>query len=98
MFNKKPMCEVCKKKEAISFSLECSWDEFQSDPKHYGVWKFTCECNENKEQRYILINKFFESPTETIDWMAHYHLKEFVNWDKFMDMIVRFRKEINGGK
>lgn len=92
MFNKKPMCEICNQNEAISFSLQSEW---QSNFEHYkqtGTWQFTCECNEKKEQRHIDINKFFESPSETVDSMAHFHLKGFVNWDNFMDMIVRFRK------
>lgn len=94
MFNNKPMCEVCGEKEAISFSLESKWQDKADKYKETGTWKFTCECNEHKEQRYIRIDKFFESPTETVDWMDHYHQKGFVNWDNFMEMMVRFRKAI----
>lgn len=92
MLEKKPMCEVCAKKKAISFSLESTWQENFEEYKKTGKWQYTCECNEKKEQRHINIDDFFESPSETVDQMAHFHLKGFVNWDNFMDMIVRFRK------
>lgn len=96
MFHKKPMCEICDKKEAISFSLESEWQSNYEDYKHTGKWQFTCECNEKKEKRHINIEDFFKSPMETVDQLAHYHEKGFVNWDNFMDMIVRFRKETHG--
>lgn len=96
IFNKKPMCEICKKKEAISFSLQSEWQGSPSNYKHTGKWQFTCECNEKKEHRHIVIEDFFKSPSETVDQLAHYHGKEIMNWDNFMDMMIRFRKEING--
>lgn len=95
-FNNKPMCEICGKNEAISFSLESEWQSNSKDYKNTGKWQFTCECNEKKEQRDINIDEFFKTPSETVDFLAHYHQKEIMNWDNFMDMIVRFRKEING--
>lgn len=96
MFRKKPMCEKCKKKEAISFSLESEWQSNSENYKRTGVWQFTCECNERKEHRHMRIEDFFKSPAETVDLLAHYHEKEIMDWDNFMEMIVRFRKEAFG--
>lgn len=98
MFNKKPMCEVCKKNEAISFSLESEWQPNFESYKRTGKWQFTCECNEENEQRHIRIDSFFKNPMETVDSLAHYHQKGFVNWDDFMNMMVRFRKVVYGWK
>ena len=93
MFNKKPMCELCGEKEAISFSLLCDWKAYQGDNrllKMNGKWKFICDCV--SEERWIKIEDFFKTPAATVDNLAHAHQKEYVDWDEFMDMIVRFRK------
>lgn len=98
MFNYKPMCEICGKKEAISFSLfyRGGTNKFVDDDlKEFGEWKFICDCTDD-EARYILIKDFFKSPDETVDWMAHTHEKYWINWDRFMDMMRRFRNTVRG--
>ena len=86
MFKTKPICELCGKNEATSFSF------FVDDSKSYSSnWKFVCECTADNERYAILIQRFFSNPSSTVDWMAHMHEKDWMDWNNFMDMMTRFR-------
>ncbi|WP_353572496.1 hypothetical protein [Candidatus Albibeggiatoa sp. nov. BB20] len=85
MFQNKPICEVCGKSKAISFSY------FVTNADSGGNWKFTCECTKDDEDYYILLKDFFSSPASTIDWLAHINEKGWMNWNDFMNMMERFR-------
>jgi len=86
-FPKEPKCQICKIKEATTFVLAGqTYDKAK--------WWFTCiECNVEYEKYYFNIDKFLNSPPSTIDWLSHLHQKNWINWDNFMDMIIKFRKE-----
>lgn len=89
-FKTQPACEVCKENEATAFSY---MGGFAEDRK----WKFTCPCatnsNAHREALYsIPIDRFFSSPSATVDWMAHLQEKNWMNCADFMQMIQRFRR------
>ena len=97
MFRYEPMCEICGRKAATHFSLERPNTTDHHRIKEGGVWRFVCEDEENyNEMYYVPIGKMFESPSETVDWMAHLNEKGWMNWDNFMEMIYRFRREAFG--
>jgi hypothetical protein len=97
MFRKEPKCEICKKKKATHFTLERPDTTDHEEIKEDGNWRFVCAEEENYNEMYhCSIDDFFKSPIDTVDWMAHLHEKGWMNWDNFMDMIYRFRKETNG--
>ncbi len=83
-FDKKPICEKCRKGVAISFSY---FDHAPSG-KH---WRFCCSCTDETEKYYVKIDSFFSSAASTIDWLAHLHEKDWVDWRDFMNMMDRFR-------
>ena len=97
MFRYKPMCEICGKKEATHFSLERPDTTDHLRIKEEGQWRFVCEDEEDYNEMYhVPISKMFESPSETVDWMAHLNEKGWMNWDNFMEMIYRFRRTAFG--
>jgi hypothetical protein len=91
MFSEKPMCEICVADEATSFSYI---PDNTSDPT--GEWKFVCDCTKEIEDYYIYIEDFFSIPPVTVDWMAHMHEKNWMDWGDFMDMMTRFKIATNG--
>lgn len=60
--------------------------------------KMTCRltgnCTTKTEMYFVEFEKFFESPTETVKWLAHLEGKGWVNWDDFMRTMRRLRKLI----
>lgn len=97
MFRCKPMCEMCGKNEATHFTLERPDTVNHNEIKSNGKWRFVCvDENNYNEFSHIAIKDFFKDPMETVDLMAHYHQKDWMNWKEFMDMMVRFRKAVNG--
>jgi hypothetical protein len=90
MFNQKPICEVCRKKEATSFSFLTESSDFSK-----GDWKFVCDCTAADESYDISINRFFANAPSTVDWLAHMHEKTWMDWSNFMEMMCRFRKATN---
>jgi hypothetical protein len=92
MFDKKPMCEICGKKEATHFTLERPDTTDNAVIKMEGKWRFVCQDEDGyNEFTHISIERFFKTPSATVDLMAHTHEKDWMNWDNFMDMIHRFR-------
>ena len=86
MFKKEPICEVCGRKEATSFSL------IINNPDSFkGEWKFVCDCTTQSEDYYIPIENFFSRGAATVDWLAHMSEKPCMDWKSFMDMMYRFR-------
>lgn len=80
-FDKTPICEVCNKEPATSFSY------FQNRNK----WLFCGQCTTKEEDYYIELRRFFNNPSATVDWLAHMQEKNWMNWPDFMDMMHRFR-------
>lgn len=78
-FPRYPTCEECEKDLATSFSLVAE------------RWKFTCECTSEAETYYIKLDDFFRRPAAMVDWLGHMHEKGWMNWNDFMDMMLRFR-------
>lgn len=74
------ICEMCHDEEATSFS----WIK--------GDWKFCGDCTSDTESYYIELNRIFSSSESTVDWLAHMHEKNWMDWKKFMDMMHRFRE------
>jgi hypothetical protein len=86
-FPKPPICEICRKDPAISFS------HFPPGSKGNAQgWLFTCMCTADTEDYYIKFDSIFSSPASTVDWLAHMHEKSWMNWPNFMDMVDRFRE------
>jgi len=96
MFRKEPICEICHEKKATHFSLSRPDTTDHKLIKEHGNWRCVCADEEDyNEMSHVSIEDFFKSPIGTADWMAHLHEKGWMNWDNFMDMIYRFRKETN---
>lgn len=94
MFKKAPMCEICNAKVATHFSLERPNTTNHELIKEDGIWRFVCADEEDYNEMYHCeIENFFKTPIDTVDWMAHLHEKGWMNWNNFMDMMYRFRKE-----
>jgi hypothetical protein len=87
MFKKKPICEMCGKNEATSFSF--IWRDQEASE---GDWKFVCECTASSVRYFIPISDFFSRPAATVDWLAHMHEKSWMDWRNFMEMMYRLRK------
>lgn len=84
IFNKSPVCEACQSEPATSFSY------FRNEDS----WKFTGECTRETEDYYIQFERFFESPKETVDWVAHMSEKGWMNWADFAGMMHRLRNSL----
>ena len=88
VFNKKPICEVCGKKEATIFTATPEADSNQ--------WKFECdEEHEDIAKYYVPIDQYFSTPCATVDWHGHLNEKTWMDWKDFMDMMRRFRQATN---
>ena len=65
-------------------------------PKDYcgptGRWRICGNCTSTSEMYYIRFDSFFGSYRSTIDWLAHMHEKDWMNWEDFMNMMDRFRE------
>jgi hypothetical protein len=81
-FTKQPVCERCNAEPATSFSY------FKESAK----WMFTGACTTDTEHYYIEFERFFASPSSTVDWLAHMDEKGWMRWPDFMAMMRRFRK------
>lgn len=88
-FRATPQCEACGKEEATSFSCMSLTNDKMTD------WRFCGACTSETEYYYIEIDKFFGSPSSTVDWLAHMHKKVGMDWQSFMDMMHRFRHATN---
>lgn len=84
MFKQTPKCEACGSEDATSFS-------YVGEPGK-GRWIFSGACTSETEVYYIEVANFFGHPAASVDWLAHIHEKGWVNWNDFMDMMVRFRQ------
>ena len=87
-FNKTPKCEVCENEDAISFS---SMEIIDGMLTH---WKVCGLCTSDTEKYYVEIYHFFDSPSSTVDWLAHLNEKS-MDWKNFMEMMERFRRLTN---
>ncbi len=87
MFTNEPICEVCGKNKAISFS---HFDANHNIEVSAG-WKFVCMCTNDIEDYDVLISGFFDNPASTVDWLAHLKDKPWMDSDDFLEMIQRFR-------
>jgi len=84
MFPKTPICEMCGKEEAISFS----WNAENG-------WTFSGMCYADFEEYYVEFKRFFSSPAATVDWIAHLYEKDWFVEVDFLNMMNRFRKATN---
>lgn len=82
-----PLCEVCGEHQATAFS------HFLNQEQDLHGWKFCCACTSGRENYYIEFDRFFASPFETMDWLAHMHKKTWMDWNDFMDMAQRYRSK-----
>lgn len=82
-----PICEACKDEPAISFAPG-------SDPQN-PKWEFVGRCRLRGTDFYdIEIDRFFKSPEETVDWMAHMSEKRWFDPADFFKMMWRLRREL----
>lgn len=64
---------------------------FFRSPEFKGEWQFECaSCPDNRGYD-LSVKQFFESPKETIGWLAHLHEKNWFKADKFLDFMDRLR-------
>ena len=94
-----PLCEVCLKEPATSFSFI---DERNRIKLPVG-WVFSGDCTCDHESYYIMFDQFFISPQETQDWLEHLQGKSWFVLGDFVEMMARFyialgKKRKKGGK
>jgi hypothetical protein len=73
--------------------LEAEGDE-PKDPnaaKKKG-WRFCGACMNDEGTYPIEVDRFFHSAPATVDWIAHLHEKNWMDWRDFADMMDRFRE------
>lgn len=85
-FNKRPVCEVCKKNEATRFILTLGVRIMGIDRE--SDWKFVCERCDDCSPGLCDISYCFEDPARMIDTLAR--VKGYEP-SKFIDMMFRFR-------
>jgi len=90
---KRPICEKCGKEPAISFSYFGRRVENKTQEQQ---WFFTGMCTADSEMYYVELDRFFNSPASTVDWLAHLNSKGWIDWADFMSMIRRFRDATGG--
>ena len=83
LFPKIPRCEVCKSEPATSLSVICK-DGADS-------WVLAGACTEGREQYYVTFDSMFESPAETVDWIAHLSEKTWFSPREFFSVVRRLR-------
>ncbi len=80
-FPKQPVCEQCGQNTAMAFCYLGSEEG----------WKFCCHCTDNLDRYYVELDRFFKRAASSVDWLAHLQGKHWMDWNNFMDMMVRFR-------
>jgi hypothetical protein len=83
-----PFCEVCGDEPATSFSYV---NITKTGAPGKGRWVFAGACTTESERYYMEFKRIFKSPASTVDWLAHMHEKNWMDWNDFMDMMDRFR-------
>jgi hypothetical protein len=79
-FNHQPLCELTE--EPAEFFV------YQN-----GRWMFLAtNAPEFPNDYSLLIDRFFESPSSTVDWLAHLHENAWFQAEDFLDMMNRFRR------
>ena len=82
-----PVCEVCNRQPAVSFSFFRPCEEVVD-----GGWRFACSCTTEFESVYVPFGDFFKNPSATVDWLAHLGEKTWFEGDDWFAMMGRFRK------
>lgn len=81
----KVQCEVCHNEPATSFSYMRKGEG--------GEWIAGGDCTANSEMYYIEFSRFFESPEETVDWLAHMSEKDWFDAADFCALMGRIRAQ-----
>lgn len=89
MFTSKPLCEVCGSRPATAF---VGFRSAHNDK--VSQWKFVCANEPADESEAFSIADTFASPSAMVERLAHLHQSGRVDWQPFMDMIVRFHSSI----
>ena len=77
---RKPRCEVCSKKSAVSFS------RFRD-----GQWLYTCYCTTDYETYYVMVDEYSGSHGARAEWDRHLAGKsEWFNVDGFYRAVGRW--------
>jgi hypothetical protein len=84
LFDKEPMCEICGKEKADSFS---NYGQQSGIPD----WRFVGNCQNNAMAYHVEFEGFFESPAEMDNWVDHLTGKGWIGLD-FLDMMLRLLK------
>jgi hypothetical protein len=79
---RKPRCEVCHKKPAVSFSRF-----------YNGQWLFTCYCTSDYESHYVMVDQYRRSHAARENWDDHLagKVKEY-NTNGFYLAVDRWRE------
>jgi len=88
VFKRKPICEMCGEAKAIEFNFFLSTN---GETKCH----FACGSLLEPEMYSITIERFFQSPAHTINWLAHLSEKNWFDPDNFFEMMTRFRQATN---
>ena len=79
---KYPLCEVCGKKPAVSFTALSSGSRVD--------WKFTCHCTRDYETYYVMLDEYFKDGDSILEWLYHLMGKEWFSFGNFNEMLSRF--------
>jgi len=85
---KNPICEVCGKNEAISFSFFA----LSEDRLSGGDWKLTCNCTSVDEDYYVTFNNFNAEENETLEHLRRKRwMKDPRTMDSFLAAVKRYK-------
>src|ERR1700736_6699790 len=73
-FPKQPVCEICEKEPADRF---VNFHEEEAQGRKRG-WVFGGKCLNDQGHYEIEVDRFFDSPAATVDWIAHMHEKTWM--------------------
>jgi hypothetical protein len=83
-FKQQPRCELEPDKVARHFTYR------------RGQWLFvSTEAPEDVNEYHLEIERFFRSPSSTVDWLAHLSQKHWFDPNDFLAMMHRFREATN---
>ncbi len=88
-------CELCQTHLHLSDGYFAYFDG--RSQRNFKGWYFACvNCPDAGYD--IKVSKFFQSPTETINWLAHIAEKSWFDGNEFCDFMWRLRAWLNEGE
>jgi hypothetical protein len=95
-FKRQPMSELTSSKPAAFFVYRGDYSPKTANTPNDDIglsraWIFVSADEVDQGGYEIEIDRFFDSPASTVDWLAHMREKDWFDANEFCDMLHRFR-------